>query len=60
MNDSYCNLKNYFCLSLILNNYFDNGCFDCLIYYIDFVRSFINLIDLEIFRDSYLAKVIVV
>ena len=31
-NDFYYNLGIYFGLSLILNNFFDIGCFDCLIF----------------------------
>ena len=60
MNDSHCILSTYFCLSLILNNYFDIDCFDCLIDYIYFVRNFVTFFDLEIFRDTYFCKVIVV
>ena len=59
-NDFYYNLSNYFCLSLILNKYFNFGCFDCLIFYIYFVKNFANFLDLEIFRESYFDKVIVV
>ena len=59
-NDFYYKLSNYFCLSLILNNCFDFGCYDCLLFYIYFVRNFATFFDLEIFRDTYFEKVIVV
>ena len=42
MKDFYCNWNSYFCLSLILNNYYDIGCFDYLINYLCFVRNFVN------------------
>ena len=59
-NDFLYNLGIYFCLSSIFNNFFDFGCFDCLIYYIYFVSNFVNFFDLEIFRYSYFHKVIIV
>ena len=58
-NDFYYKMSNYFCLSLILNNCFDFVCFDCLFFYIYFVRNFATFFDLEIFRDSYFDKGIV-
>ena len=57
-NDFYHNLSSYFCLSL--NNPFDIDFIDCLIDYIFMVRNIVSFFDLEIFRDSYFDKVIVV
>ena len=45
-NDFFYNLSSDFCLSLILNNFFDIDCFDCLINYIFFVRNFVNFFEL--------------
>ena len=59
-NDFNYKLSNYFCLSLILKNYFDIGCFNFLIYYIYFARNFVDFFDLESFRNSYFVKVIFV
>ena len=60
VNDFYCNLSSYFCLSLILNNFFDIDCFDCLIDYFYFVRNFVNFFYMEVFCDRFVCKVTVV
>ena len=59
-NDFYNNLRNYFCLNSILSSYCDINGFDYLICCIYFVKIFGKFFCLEIVRENYFGKVIVV